>query len=55
VAVSTRSREPKLDRLARSAPDARSILDELTARGVTLALGQSYDPADDILAQLKTN
>ncbi len=38
---------PKLDRLARSVPDARSIADELAARDVTLALGQSrYDPAD---------
>jgi DNA invertase Pin-like site-specific DNA recombinase len=38
---------PKLDRLARSVPDARSIADELAVRGVTLALGQSrYDPAD---------
>ena len=38
---------PKLDRLARSVPDARSIADELAGRGVTLALGQSrYDPAD---------
>ena len=38
---------PKLDRLARSVPDARSIADELANRGVTLALGQSrYDPAD---------
>jgi DNA invertase Pin-like site-specific DNA recombinase len=38
---------PKLDRLARSIPDARSIADELAARGVTLVLGQSrYDPAD---------
>ncbi len=38
---------PKLDRLARSVPDARSIAAELAARGVTLALGQSrYDPAD---------
>ncbi|MBB5055453.1 DNA invertase Pin-like site-specific DNA recombinase [Granulicella aggregans] len=38
---------PKLDRLARSVPDARSIADELAERGVTLALGQSrYDPAD---------
>jgi len=38
---------PKLDRLARSVPDARAIADELAARGVTLALGQSrYDPAD---------
>jgi DNA invertase Pin-like site-specific DNA recombinase len=38
---------PKLDRLARSVPDARAIADELAARGVTLALGQSrYDPVD---------
>ena len=38
---------PKLDRVARSVPDARSIADELAAQGVTLALGQSrYDPAD---------
>ena len=38
---------PKLDRLARSVPDARSIADELAGRGVTLALGQSrYDPSD---------
>jgi hypothetical protein len=35
------------NRLARSVPDARSIADELAARGVTLALGQSwYDPAE---------
>lgn len=38
---------PKLDRLARSVPDARSIADELVKRGVKLALGASvYDPAD---------
>jgi len=38
---------PKLDRLARSVPDARAITDELVERGVTLALGQSrYNPAD---------
>ena len=38
---------PKLDRLARSVPDARQIADELVARGVKLALGTSvYDPAD---------
>ena len=38
---------PKLDRLARSVPDARTIADELVARGVKLALGSSiYDPAD---------
>jgi DNA invertase Pin-like site-specific DNA recombinase len=38
---------PKLDRLARSVPDARDIGDSLTARGVRLSLGGSiYDPAD---------
>ncbi|CNC12457.1 Resolvase%2C N terminal domain [Yersinia pseudotuberculosis] len=38
---------PKLDRLARSVPDAREIVDALQARGVELALGVSiYDPAD---------
>ncbi len=38
---------PKLDRLARSVPDARDIADSLVARGVRLALGSSvYDPAD---------
>lgn len=38
---------PKLDRLARSVPDARAIADALIARGVKLALGASvYDPAD---------
>jgi len=40
---------PKLDRLARSVPDARFIADALVARGVRLALGSSvYDPADPI-------
>jgi DNA invertase Pin-like site-specific DNA recombinase len=38
---------PKLDRLARSVPDARDIADSLVARGVKLAIGSSlYDPAD---------
>lgn len=38
---------PKLDRLARSVPDARSIADQLEAKGVKLALGTSvYDPSD---------
>ena len=38
---------PKLERLARSVPDARHIADALVARGVTLALGTSrYAPAD---------
>lgn len=39
----------KLDRLARSLPDARDIADELTMKGVALSLGGSvYDPADPI-------
>ena len=38
---------PKLDRLARSVPDARFIADALVARGVRLALGASvYDSTD---------
>ena len=38
---------PRLDRLARSVPDARAIADELEKRGVKLALGASvHDPAD---------
>jgi DNA invertase Pin-like site-specific DNA recombinase len=38
---------PKLDRLARSVPDARAIADDLVKLGVKLALGASvYDPAD---------
>lgn len=38
---------PKLDRLARSVPDARFIADSLLKRGIKLALGKIiYDPAD---------
>jgi DNA invertase Pin-like site-specific DNA recombinase len=38
---------PKLDRLARSVPDARDIGDSLVGRGVKLSLGgTSYDPSD---------
>ena len=38
---------PKLDRFARSVPDARAIGDSLTARGVKLQLGASvHDPLD---------
>ena len=38
---------PKLDRLARSVPDARAIADHLERKGVRLALGATvYDPAD---------
>ncbi|MGX5057095.1 recombinase family protein [Enterobacter asburiae] len=40
---------PKLDRLARSVPDAREIADALQDRGVKLALGASvYDPEDPV-------
>ncbi|WP_248579594.1 recombinase family protein [Nocardioides sp. InS609-2] len=39
----------KLDRLARSLPDAGAIADELTARQVRLSLGGSvYDPNDAV-------
>jgi len=39
----------KLDRLARSLPDARAIADELTARQVKLNLGGSvHDPTDPV-------
>jgi DNA invertase Pin-like site-specific DNA recombinase len=39
----------KLDRLARSLPDARDIADELTRKGVSLSLGSSvYDPTDPV-------
>ncbi len=39
----------KLDRLARSVPDARAIADELTAASVKLSLGGSvYDPLDPV-------
>ena len=37
----------KLDRLARSVPDARAIAEQLEKKGVKLALGASvYDPTD---------
>ena len=40
---------PKLDRLARSVPDARVIADQLQERGVKLALGRTlYDPDDSM-------
>ena len=39
----------KLDRLARSLPDARDIVDDLTKREVKLSLGGSFhDPADPV-------
>src|SRR5580704_7883167 len=40
---------PKLDRLARSVPDARHIGDSLVTRGIKLSLGGTiYDPADPL-------
>lgn len=40
---------PRLDRLARSVPDARDIGDSLAARGIRLSLGgQIYDPTDPV-------
>ena len=40
---------PKLDRLARSVPDARAIADQLQERGVKLALSPTlYDPSDPV-------
>ncbi|ONI65413.1 hypothetical protein ALI44B_00195 [Leifsonia sp. ALI-44-B] len=37
----------RLDRLARSVPDARDIIDELTKKGVRLRIGESvHDPED---------
>src|SRR5580704_14923935 len=40
---------PKLDRLARSVPDARHIGDSLVTRGIKLSLGGAiYDPADPL-------
>ena len=45
----------KLDRLARSVPDARDIGDNLSGRGVALSLGgQKYDP-DDPMGKLFFN
>ncbi len=44
----------KLDRLARSLPDARAIADELTTRQVSLNLGGSvYDPNDLAVLRLR--
>jgi DNA invertase Pin-like site-specific DNA recombinase len=39
----------KLDRLARSLPDARDIVEELTTREVSLSIGGSvHDPSDPV-------
>ena len=45
---------PKLDRLARSVPDARAIADLIQERGVKLALGRTlYDPDDPMGVNLR--
>ena len=45
----------KLDRLARSLPDARAIADELTARPVRLNLGGSVSDPTDAVGRLLFN
>ncbi len=45
----------KLDRLARSLPDARAIADELTARQVRLNLGGSVYDVNDAVGRLLFN
>ena len=45
----------KLDRLARSLPDARAIADELTARQVRLNLGGSVYDLNDAVGRLLFN
>lgn len=43
----------KLDRLARSLPDARAIADQLTARQISLSRGGLvYDPTDAVVRLL---
>ena len=45
----------KLDRLARSVPDARAIADELKAKGVKLQLGSSVRDPDDPMGKMFFN
>lgn len=45
----------KLDRLARSLPDARDIADELTRKGVTLNIGGSIHNPHDPVGKLLFN
>lgn len=42
----------KLDRLARSLPDARAIADELTTRQISLSLGGSVHDPNDVLVMV---
>ena len=46
---------PKLDRLARSVPDARAIGDSLAQRGVKLQIGASVHDPDDPMGKLFFN
>ena len=46
---------PKLDRLARSVPDARAIADQLQERGVKLALGPALYDSDDPMGKMFLN
>ena len=46
---------PKLDRLARSVPDARQIADQLQAQGVKLALGRNIHDPDDPMGKMFFN
>ncbi len=45
----------KLDRLARSVPDARSIADALRAKGVKLAIGNTVHDPDDPMGRMFFN
>lgn len=46
---------PKLDRLARSVPDAREIADDLSGRSVKLQIGSSVHDPDDPMGKLFFN
>ena len=46
---------PKLDRLARSVPDARAIDDDLAVRGVALSLGLGVDDPTDSMGKMSFN
>ena len=46
---------PKLDRLARSVPDAHHIADQLQAKGVKLALGRNIHDPDDPMGKIFFN
>ncbi len=46
---------PKLDRLARSVPDARHIADQLQAKGVKLAQGSNIHDSSDPMGKMFFN